>query len=464
MNLSIGAVILAAGEGKRLKIDLPKPLAPCLDKKLVDFPILELEKFFIQNQLNGKMTAVVGHRRDEVQNYIHSRYPKVSFAVQEKQLGTADALRSYFDSNEEAAKYSYTLVICADTPVISEKELSEMYMILKNENLDAVAATFIEPNPAGYGRIVKSSKGFHIVEEKDADIEVRKINEVNSGLYIVKTTYILEHLKTVNSNNKSGEFYLTDIFKAGLNVKAHCFSEKDVFLGVNNLLQLETVEKALRQRIIQLHRDNGVRFVDSSQVYIDSDVTIGYGTVIYPGVFLSGRTEIGKYATLRFGAIVTDSKIDDYAQVLDYTSIEGSHLKTKVSAGPYTRIRPGTVLGESCKIGNFVELKKAVLEKGVKVSHLSYVGDAFIGEESNIGCGFITCNYDGIHKHITKIGKNCFIGSDSQTVAPVEIGDNCFVASSSTITKSMPNGSFAISRSPQVTKEGVAHRFIKKKQ
>lgn len=463
MSLSIGAVILAAGEGKRLKLDNPKPLAPCLDKKLVDFPILELKKFFSQNQLQGKMTAVIGHKREEVQSYIQPRYPEVSFAIQEKQLGTADALRAYFNSSEETKKYSYTIVICADTPVISEKELTEMFVALTRENLDAIAATFVESNPTGYGRIVQSSKGFHIVEEKDADDETRKITEVNSGLYIMKTAYVLEHLKAVNSNNKSGEFYLTDIFKSGLNVKAHCFAEKDVFLGVNNLLQLETVERALRQRIIQAHRENGVRFIDSNQVYIDSDVTIGSGTVIYPGAYLSGKTNIGKNVILRFGVIVTDSKIDDNAQVLDYTTIESSHLKNKSSAGPYARIRPGTVLGEGSKIGNFVELKKAVLEKGVKVSHLSYVGDAFIGEESNIGCGFITCNYDGAQKHITKIGKNCFIGSDSQTVAPVEIGDDCFVASSSTITKNMPNGSFAISRSPQVTKEGMAHRFIKKK-
>ena len=463
MNLSIGAVILAAGEGKRLKLDTPKPLAPCLDKKLVDFPILELKKFFSQNQLVGKMTAVIGHKREEVQGYVAPRYPEVSFAIQEKQLGTADALRAYFNSSEETKKFSYTIVICADTPVISEKELTEMFVALTRENLDAIAATFIERNPTGYGRIVKSSKGFHIVEEKDADDETKKITEVNSGLYIMKTAYVLEHLKAVNSNNKSGEFYLTDIFKSGLNVKAHCFAEKDVFLGVNNLLQLESVERALRQRIIHTHRENGVRFIDSNQVYIDSDVVIGSGTVVYPGAYLSGNTVVGKNVVLRFGVIVTDSKIDDNAQVLDYTTVENSHLKNKSSAGPYARIRPGTVLGEASKIGNFVELKKAVLEKGVKVSHLSYVGDAFIGEESNIGCGFITCNYDGAQKHVTKIGKNCFIGSDSQTVAPVEIGDDCFVASSSTITKSMPNGSFAISRSPQVTKEGMAHRFIKKK-
>jgi bifunctional UDP-N-acetylglucosamine pyrophosphorylase/glucosamine-1-phosphate N-acetyltransferase len=460
---SIGAVILAAGEGKRLKLDAPKPLAPCLDKKLVDFPILELKKFFNQKKIDGKLTAVIGHKRELVKNYIETRYSDVNFAIQEKQLGTADALRSYFASHESTHQHEYTLVICADTPVVSATELVTMFDLLVTEKCDAVAASFFEENPTGYGRIVRAQKGFHIVEEKDASEAIRKIQEVNSGLYILKTSYVLEHLKAIDSNNKSGEFYLTDVFKDGLNVRAHLFADKNTFLGVNNLLQLETVEAAIRMRIKNFHRDNGVRFIDSSNVYIDSEVEIGEGTVIYPGVFLTGKTKIGKNVIIENGAIIKSSIIEDCAQVLAYSSLEEAHLKSKSHAGPYARLRPGTVLGESSKIGNFVEIKKSVLDRGVKVSHLSYVGDAFIGEETNIGCGFITCNYDGANKHITKIGKNCFIGSDSQTVAPVEIGDNCFVASSSTITKNMNSGAFAISRGQQVTKDGMAHRFIKVK-
>lgn len=463
MKFSIGAVILAAGEGKRLKLDAPKPLAPCLDKKLVDFPIRELKKFINNNKITGRLTAVVGHKRELVQTYIEKNYSDIHFALQEKQLGTADALRSYFNSNNDTKECEYTLVICADTPVVSEVELTKMFNELKAKNLDGIAATFIEDNPTGYGRIIRANKGFHIVEEKDATDEQRKITEVNSGLYILKTDYVLEHLEKIDSNNKSGEFYLTDVFKDGLNVGVSLFNDKKTFLGVNTLQQLEEVESALREKIITNHRNNGVRFIDSKNVYIDSEVEIGYGTTIYPHAYLTGKTVIGQNCLIENGAIIKNAKLDDYSQVLAYSSVEDSHLKTGACAGPYARLRPGTVLGEKSKIGNFVELKKAVLEKGVKVSHLSYVGDAFIGEESNIGCGFITCNYDGANKHVTKIGKNCFIGSDSQTVAPVEIGDDCFVASSSTITKNMPNGSFAISRGQQMTKEGMAHRFIKKK-
>lgn len=464
MDLSIGAVILAAGEGKRLKLNAPKPLAPCLDKRLVDFPVRELKKFFARNNIKGKITAVIGHQKDLVRSYIEKNYNDVGFAIQEKQLGTADALRSYFNSSEEAKNFQYTLVICADTPVVSGDELTLMLGQITEEKLDGLAASFVEVNPKGYGRIVRGASGFHIVEEKDASEDIRKVTEVNSGLYLLKTTYVLEHLKEIDSNNKSGEFYLTDVFKDGRNVKAYCFPEAEIFLGVNTLQQLEKVEKVLRKKIQTKLREEGVRFIDISHCYVDSEVEIGEGSVIYPNTFITGKTKIGKNVTIEMGAQVIDSIVEDNARVLAYSILEGAHLHIKAVAGPFARLRPGSDIGPEAKVGNFVEIKKSVLDRGVKVSHLSYVGDAFIGEETNIGCGFITCNYDGVHKHVTKIGKNCFIGSDSHTVAPVEIGDDCFVASSSTITKNMPSGSFAISRGQQVTKEDMAKRFIKKKE
>ncbi len=463
MPLAVGAVILAAGEGKRLKLSGPKPLAPCLDKRLVDFPIRELKKFFAQNRLEGKITAVIGHQRELVRAHIEKNYSDISFAVQEKQLGTADALRAYFNSSTSTTNYEYTLVMTADTPVIAEAELSQLLSVIKEENLEAVAASYIETDPKGYGRIVRGNTGFHIVEEKEATEEIRKITEVNSGLYLLKTKYVLEHLAKVDSNNKSGEFYLTDVFKDGLNVKAHCFLESETFLGVNTLHQLETVENVLRRKIKRAFKEAGVRFIDSSHCYIDSEVEIGEGTVIYPNTFITGKTKIGKNVVIEMGAQVTDSIIDDDARVLAYSVLEGAHLHSKATAGPFARLRVGADIGPEAKIGNFVEIKKAVLDRGVKVSHLSYVGDAFIGEESNIGCGFIACNYDGVNKHVTKIGKNCFIGSDTQVIAPIEIGDDCFVAAGSTITNNLKNGDFAISRGKQITKEGLAHKFIKKK-
>lgn len=459
MNSTIGAVILAAGEGKRLKLDAPKPLAPCLDKKLIDFPIKELKNFFSQNNLEGKITAVIGHQRELVRSYVETNHPEVGFAIQDRQLGTADALRAYFNSVDK--NYDLTLVICADTPMVSSAELTLMLETLKNKNLDAVAASFIEKNPTGYGRIVRGKKGFRIIEEKDATDEIRKITEVNSGLYILKTSYVVEHLKSIDSNNLSGEFYLTDVFKENYNVESFCFPDATIFSGVNNLKQLEDIEAALRTRKKNELRDLGVRFIDSSHTYIDLDVEVGAGTVIYPNSFLTGQTKIGKNVVIEMGCQISSSIVEDNARVQAYSILEQAHLRTKASAGPFARLRPGADIGPESKIGNFVEIKKSVLDRGVKVSHLSYVGDAFIGEETNIGCGFITCNYDGVSKHITKIGKNCFIGSDSQTIAPVSIGDDCFVASSSTITSSMPEGSFGISRGKQITKEGLAKKFLK---
>lgn len=459
MSLTVGAVILAAGEGKRLKLDAPKPLAPCLDKKLIDFPIRELKNFFAQNKIEGKITVVIGHKRELVKEYVSKNYADISFAIQEQQLGTADALRAYFNSTNEI--FDYTLVICADTPMVSSEELTIMLELLRNKKLDAIAASCIENYPTGYGRIVRAKKGFKIIEEKDATEEIKSIREVNSGLYILKSEYVIEHLKNVDSNNKSGEFYLTDVFKEGYNVEAHCFPDSTVFSGVNTLKQLEDIEKALRNKKKNQLRDAGVRFIDSSTTYIDLDVEVGAGTVIYPNTYLTGKTSIGKNVTIEMGTQITSSIVEDNARVLAYSVLENARLRSHSSAGPFSRLRPGADIGEEAKIGNFVEIKKAVLDRGVKVSHLSYVGDAFIGEETNIGCGFITCNYDGANKHITRIGKNCFIGSDSQTVAPVEIGDECFVASSTTVTSNMPNGAFAISRGKQTTKEGLAKKFLK---
>lgn len=464
MKTTIGAVILAAGEGKRLKLDVPKPLAPCLDKKLIDFPLREIAKFFTRNNLQGTSTVVIGHQRDLVKNYVEKNHKGVGFAVQEKQLGTADALRAYFSSSQETLRMEYTLVICADTPLVSERELFEMLTLLREKNCEAVAATFEELTPRGYGRIIRETKGFSIVEEKDATESEKKITEVNSGLYLFKTSYLTEHLGNVNANNSSKEFYLTDVFKKNLNVMALRFPCGQIFLGVNDLEQLEKAEQILRAKKNASLRENGVRFIDSSHTYIDDEVEIGAGTVIFPNTFILGKSKIGKNVMVEAGTLIRDSVVADNAKILAYSILENTILHTGAQVGPYSRLRPGAEIGVDAKIGNFVEIKKSILERGAKVSHLSYIGDAFIGEETNIGCGFITCNYDGAEKHVTKIGKNCFIGSDSQTVAPVTIGDDCFVASATTVTKNMPDGSFAISRGTQVTKEKMAKKFIKTKK
>jgi bifunctional UDP-N-acetylglucosamine pyrophosphorylase / glucosamine-1-phosphate N-acetyltransferase len=292
---------------------------------------------------------------------------------------------------------------------------------------------------------------------------------------------ILEILDYVK--NKNAEFfligdqkildYLKEKFKINIQKISNYENPKDIVLSLDNVLltssqlevttpfDYEVVQNLIEQRILRNLKDQGVRFIDSRHTYIDSTVEIMPGSIIYPNCYLRGQTKIGKNVTIEPGAIIEDSIIENDVTIKAYSYIEKSHIKFKASIGPFARIRPMTEIGEESKIGNFVEIKKSTLESKVKVSHLSYVGDATIGEETNIGCGFITCNYDGKNKHVTKIGKRTFVGSDSQTVAPVEIGNDCFIASGTTITSNMPDESFAISRGKQITKEKMAKRFLK---
>lgn len=465
MTFTFGSVILSAGFGKRLQCETPKPLLPLLGQRLVDFPIMAASSFVKSAGVKGKIGVVVGHKKEDVEGYLGTKYKgKLNFAVQENMLGTADAMRSYFKGIDWAKDQDYTLILNADTPLLSERELALLYDKLQKESLDAVAATFSLPFPTGYGRIVRGKNGgFHIVEEKEANDEIKKIKEVNSGLYIVKTKFLLEKLEGIKESNKTKEFYLTDIFQDNYKVAPIHFESAEPFLGVNTLVELEEATRLLR---IQKNRSlalSGVRFVDIAQTYVDWDVVVGRDTVLYPQVSLHGNTMVGESAEIHQGSILKDSVIANSCVVHAYSHLEKAKLLTGAQVGPFARLRPESVICEDAKIGNFVEIKKATLERGAKVSHLSYVGDASIGENTNIGCGFITCNYDGANKNFTKIGKDCFIGSDTQMIAPIEIGDGSYVASGSTINKSMPAGSFGIARARQEIKEGLAKRFIKKK-
>ncbi len=464
MTYKIGIVILAAGEGTRLKLECAKPLAPALGRAIVDYPIDAAKRFLQRKDIDGDIVVVTGHDRERVEGYLKNKYGEdLLFAFQKEQKGTADALRTYFNEDKTSKDRDATIVLCADTPLIRESDLSILFNELIEKKLDGVAATFFEEDPAGYGRIVRSEKGFHIVEHKDATEELREIQEVNSGLYVLNTAFALEHLELVSCENKSGEFYLTDLFQDQHKVQPIFFEESFKFIGVNDLTQLEMVEGYLRSEKNSLLRQKGVRFIDSSTAYIDWEVTVEEGTCIAPGVAISGASKIGANCIIGMGTSIENGILEANVEIKPMSCVEDAVVRTGAVVGPFARLRPRADIGEDAKIGNFVEIKKAVLERGAKVSHLSYVGDAQIGENTNIGCGFITCNYDGAKKHKTIIGKNSFIGSDTQMVAPVEVGDECFVASGSTITNSMPKGAFAISRCRQITKENMASKFIRKK-
>lgn len=460
---SFGMVILAAGQGTRLKMNVPKPLAPISGRKLMDFPLMAAQNFLTNNERTGKICLVLGHGKELVESHLKTVWPNCPWesAFQKEQKGTADALRAYFNDIPQAKDRTYTVVLCADTPLITEKEITNLVNILENENLDGVAASFIESNPMGYGRIVRSDSGFKIVEQKDANQEQQRISEVNSGLYVLKTAFVLEHLFKLKSSNSSREFYLTDLFQFDRKVKAITFSEKEPFGGVNDIAQLQNASDLLRDRKVKDLMGQGVRFLAPNQIIIDDTVSIDASCTIYPGCVLEGKTKIAQGVTLESGVIIKNSSVASGSKILAYSYLEGAVVESEVSVGPFARLREGSVIGAKSKIGNFVETKKAVLGNDVKVSHLSYVGDANIGDRTNIGCGFITCNYDGANKHQTVIGKDSFIGSDTQMIAPITIGDGCYVASGSTINQDMAPGDFAIARGKQVTKSGMAKRFIK---
>ncbi len=260
------------------------------------------------------------------------------------------------------------------------------------------------------------------------------------------------------------EFYLTDMFQQDFAVACVKFPSETPFLGINTLEQLAQVDKLIRKKNMQKFMVDGIRFLDPDSCYVESGVELGVGSVIYPGVTILGKTKIADYVTIESQCFIKNSIIEDGAEILASSYLENAIVRKDASIGPMARLRTGTDIGQDVKIGNFVEVKNSILHRAAKVSHLSYIGDAEIGENSNIGCGFITCNYDGANKHKTKIGSNTFIGSDCHAIAPIEIGNDAFVAAGSTITKSVPNGGFAIARTQQVTKEGAAKRFLKTKK
>lgn len=465
MSDSFNMVTLAAGKGTRLKIDLAKPLCPALGRKIVDYVIEGLLKFSEDENIKNYLGFVVGHQKEKVEQHILDCHARINpkFAFQEQQLGTGHALKTYFDQYNDAWDNTYTIVVCADTPLITAEVYAKLYSLIKDKDADAVCATFKVDDPTGYGRIEKAKQGFNIVEEKDADETQKQIKEVNSALYIFKTSHIKKYIETLNTQNNSGEFYLTDLFKEGMNVHAECFEDSSLFLGINNLIQLEQVEEILSKRKKESLMLNGVRMLNAKSIYIEDQVVVGTGSVLYPGVSLHGKTTIKENVTIENNAVIKDSSIDNNSIVLAGSYIESAKIAKDCAIGPMARLRVGTDISDKCKIGNFVETKKSSLAQGVKVSHLSYVGDAEIGENTNIGCGFITCNYDGKNKFKTVIGKDSFIGSDSQMIAPITIGDRCFVASGSTINQDIPDDGFAISRTRQTTKENMAKKFIKKK-
>lgn len=443
--MGLKTLILAAGKGTRMKSEKPKVIHKVCGVPMVKKIVSTCEKIGAKENI-----LILGHKKEEVLKVMGD----ITYVEQKEQLGTGDAVKQAKNRLENFN--GTTMILCGDTPLLKEETLKNLYETHKSSGNIATILTSIYENPFGYGRIVKNGENVvAIVEEKEANEEIKKIKEVNAGVYCFDNIELFKALEKIDNNNEKGEYYLTDVIsifvEANKKVGTFLLEDKDEILGINSKVELEQANNIMRKRINKKHMENGVIIIDSNNTYIEENVEIGEDSTIYPGVMLQGNTKIGKMCEILGNTRIIDCKIGDNVRV-ESSVLEESIVENSVTIGPFAHLRPKSHLKESVHIGNFVEVKKSTLEKGVKAGHLTYLGDANIGEKTNIGAGTITCNYDGVNKHKTTIGKEAFIGSDTMLVAPVNIGNKALIGAGSVITKDVPDNSLAVTRSKQVIK------------
>jgi bifunctional UDP-N-acetylglucosamine pyrophosphorylase/glucosamine-1-phosphate N-acetyltransferase len=401
---------------------------------------------------------VVGYQREAVQEAVGSR---ARFAVQEQQFGTGHAVLQAASLLEPEKR---VLILSGDVPLTRPETLRRLLDEHERSGNALTLLTMKLADPAMYGRIVRDANGAvtRIVEAKDASDEEKRIDEVNAGIYVFEGGHLFDNLRNLSPENAQKEYYLTDLLAVvrdgGHRVGAVVVDDPVEALGVNSRGELAQVENEIQRRVVMKLMSEGVTFRNPSTVVIDSTVTIGADTVVYPFVTLEGNTRIGEACVIEPGVHLVNVTVGDDVHLKTGTVAEEAIIEDEATVGPYAHLRPGTQLGRKVKVGNFVETKKATFGEGAKASHLSYIGDAEVGADVNIGAGTITCNYDGKRKHKTVIEDGAFIGSDSQLVAPVRIGKGAYVGAGSTITKDVPADSLALSRTPQRVVEGWANR------
>ena len=451
--MNFKSLILAAGKGTRMKSELPKVIFEVAGKKMINYVIDNVKPLNPDENI-----LVIGSGAEKVKQAVEGE--NVVFALQKEQNGTGDAVMS---AQNHFKNYSgKILILCGDMPLVTTDSLQKF--IESANDYDVAFISVDMENPTGYGRIVRdiNNNVIKIVEEKDANPAEKQIKEINTGIYLVDAEVLLKKLNEINNDNAQGEYYLTDIVSEG----AYAFKadNPDEFIGINDRKALSIASKILWKQRAEKLMQQGVTIMDFEHTYIDENVQIGKDTVIYPDVFLQGNTEIGANCIIYPGVRISNGKIGNDCEIKDNTLILYSEIGEKSTVGPMAHIRPDTVLKGNNRVGNFVETKKSVLGKGTKASHLTYIGDAEIGESVNIGCGTITCNYDGVNKHKTKIGDRVFVGSDVQFVAPVNIGNDALIAAGSTITKDVPENSLGITRAEQKNIEGWVSKWKAKQK
>lgn len=449
---SRAAVVLAAGKGTRMKSGLIKVLHPAAGVPMIAWPVAAARAAGAD-----PIVLVIGHQANAVQGVFRGA-GDIRCAMQEEQLGTGHAVACALDAL--AGFRGTVLILCGDTPLLRPETLSALLKFHHDRAAVVTVLTAVVDDPYGYGRLVRNENGrvTRIVEQKDADPEEQDIREINSGIYCMESDFMFANIRGIGNDNAQQEYYLTDLVaiavQKGLTCMAMPTTDADEIMGVNDRAQLADAARILRRRINREHLLSGVTMVDPEHTYIDHGVSLGADTVIHPNCHIGGRTVIGSGCEIEQGVSISDCRIGDECHIKAGSVLEGSELCENVAVGPMAHLRPGTVLQSHVKIGNFVETKMVLMGAGSKASHLTYLGDAEIGRDVNIGCGTITCNYDGVNKHRTVIGDSVFIGSDVQLVAPVTVGRNSLVAAGTTVTIDVPPDSLAIARVPQVNKEG----------
>ncbi len=437
--------VLAAGQGKRMRSKLPKVLHPILGKSMLEHVLHTVEEL-----QPHKIAVVTGDGAEQVREHI-GQPANLEWVMQDRQLGTGHAVQQ---CEQVCSDVDHVMIVCGDTPLLRCETLDRLARHHKDSGAEVTFLSAHLPDPFGYGRVLRDEAGkiIGIVEERDATSEQKRIKEVTSGIYCVRQDVLFRLLERVGNRNAQGEYYLPDIvplaLEAGMRVEAVAMDDAEEIRGVNNRKQLAEAEAVLQQRIIEDWQLSGVTILQPHTVRIEASVRIGMDTIIHAGTQLLGATSIGDECEIGPYAVLDNCWVDDGSSVLAFSHLQDASVGAHCRIGPFARLRPDAKLADEVHIGNFVEVKKAIVGDGSKINHLTYIGDAIIGKQCNIGAGTITCNYDGANKHLTEIGDDVFVGSDTKLIAPVRVGSGSTIGAGSIITRDVPEGGLTLSARP----------------
>lgn len=450
----IQAIILAAGRATRFHTDKTKLAYPICGQAMVLFPVKLLQ------QLHIPTIVVVGYQQELIKNIISNENITVDFVTQEKQEGTGHAVAC----SKHLWDRDYILIMNGDVPFVSQETITTLYNnhVQNNAVMSFITSSNPDETAKAYGRVITTDGNISIIEAKDFKGNINEHNCVNAGIYLINKNFLQDYIATLNTNNASKEFYITDLVKIASEHNLPVTTTDAPFntvRGINTFQELAVAEHIKLTALINYWMSQGVRFSFPQNVYLDLDVTIGQGSYVGNGVHLSGKTIIGQNCIIKEFSSLNNAILEDNVTIHSHTVIDNTYVKENAEVGPFARLRSNVTIGQECVIGNFVEVKSSTIDTATKAKHLSYIGNATIGSQVNVGAGTITCNYDGVNKHQTIIKDHAFIGSNNSLIAPITIGNNAFTAAGSTITSDVPDDALAIARSHQTTKYDYAKKL-----